>query len=202
VNRSAPLLALAVAASLALAAIASCSGSDIVLATIPTSDGGDAASAPLLCNVNANCPSGSYCDKAACGDLSGTCQLFPAECGQAPELAVCGCDGITYFDDCWRQAGGIAASSKGPCSLGNAKRCGGPSRPMCPSGTYCAQLGETGPGPCGPDDVGTCWVLPLTCPPMGFDLWTPCQGGHCFDTCNAIRDGGAYRRVQSPQDCH
>jgi hypothetical protein len=196
VSRAALLVA-ALGASLALVA-AACSNGDIVLATIPVSDEAG-PSGPLRCS-GGDCPSGSYCEKAACGDVTGTCQLFPAECGPPQErAAVCGCDGITYFDECLRRASGVAASTQGPCWFGAATTCGGASHAACPAGAFCAQLGGTGPGPCGPDDNGTCWVLPPTCPPPGFDQWIPCQGGPCIDTCNAIRIGGPYHRAQA---CH
>jgi hypothetical protein len=197
--RSAVLaLAAALGASLALAG-AACNGGDVVLATIPVSDEAG-PSGPIRCNGLGDCPSDAYCAKAACGDVTGTCQLLPAECGQPEQhAAVCGCDGITYFDDCLRQAGGVAASTPGPCWQGVATICGGAAHTACPAGAYCAQLGGPGPGPCGPEDDGTCWVLPLSCPPPGNDQWTPCQGGPCVDTCNAIRSGGSYHRAQV---CH
>jgi hypothetical protein len=189
--------AVALGASLALAA-AACSSGDIVLATIPAAQEAG-PSAPLRCSGIGDCPSDSFCEKAACGDVTGTCQVYP-QCDESEQhSAVCGCDGITYFDDCLRRASGIEAFTPGPCWQGAAKTCGGPSHTTCPAGAYCAQLGGPGPGPCGPDDDGTCWVLPVTCPPPGFDQWTPCQGGPCVDTCNAIRTGGSYHRAQT---CH
>jgi hypothetical protein len=112
---------------------------------------------------------------------------------------VCGCDNITYFNDCLRQAYGVAASTPNPCPQEGA--CGGPSGAMCPAGTYCAQLAPPH-GPCGHDIPGTCWVLPPHCPTATpANYWDSCDdmgggGGVCLDTCSAIQAGGPYHRSE------
>ena len=179
----------------ALLLAASCTQETVVLATIPSTDAG-APVAPVRCTDS--CPEGLYCSKTSCGDPAGTCQLPRIDCGQA-EPPVCGCDGITYFNDCLRQANGIAASTEGECPLGPSF-CGGATNAPCPSGSMCAQLGGFPHGPCPPDAPGTCWVLPPTCPPPSApDRWDSCMPSSttCLDTCTAIRAGGAYRRSQS-----
>jgi hypothetical protein len=172
----------------------SCSGPDVTLATLPAGD--DAATPPSpRCASSTDCGSfpGTYCDKPSCDSPSGTCVLPPVECDNE-EKPVCGCDGLTYFDHCLRQASLSESETPGPCP---GFTCGGPSRKPCAApGTYCAQLG--GMGHCSPDAEGTCWVLPAQCPPAspGGNLWDSCSPGkHCVDTCDAIRMGGSYGRA-------
>jgi len=187
----------AVVAAWIACAASSCSSTDVTLATLPTGDDAGTPPPPPRCASNLDCPSGtSYCDKPSCGSPSGTCVLFPVE-GCNEEQPVCGCDGLTYFDHCLRQAAGIAAETPGPCP---GLTCGGPSKVACPADTFCAQLGGMGPGHCSPVAEGNCWVLPAQCPPpsQGSNLWDSCPpapGQHCLDTCSALRAGGSYGRA-------
>ena len=68
------------------------------------------------------------------------------------------------------------------------------------------RLGGSSPMSCGPDLVGTCWVLPPTCPPAALgDRWKECAPPPppgpppppppCRDTCSAIRDGRPHFRA-------
>ncbi|HEY3820021.1 MAG TPA: Kazal-type serine protease inhibitor domain-containing protein [Polyangiaceae bacterium] len=171
----------------------SCSSTDVTLATLPSGD--DAAPPPPpRCASSSDCPVGTYCDKAACGDPSGTCLLDQAECPD-DEMPVCGCDGLTYFNHCLRQSNGVESETPGACP---DFTCGGPSNTACPANTYCAQLGGTGSGHCSPMAEGNCWVLPPQCPAptQGANLWDACQqpGPHCLGTCDALRLGGPYGR--------
>jgi hypothetical protein len=172
-------------------AIAACSGQDITVATVPAMD----AQAPLRCTVPGDCPDGTFCERAACGDAAGTCALFPIQCGNT-EAPVCGCDGITYMDDCLRRSAGVSASTPGPCRLENAVTCRG-GQP-CPGGSLCARLLGLA-GPCNPDPLGTCWVVPAVCPiaptPNRWDSCAPMPSPRCLDTCTAIASGGVYRRA-------
>ena len=171
-----------------------CSGPDVTLATLP---GGDDAAPPPSprCASSADCVPfpGTYCDKPSCDSTSGTCELYPPTAHNDQEKPVCGCDGLTYFDHCLRQASSIASETPGPCP---GFTCGGPSKTPCTTpGAYCAQLG--GMGHCSPDAEGSCWVLPAQCPPpvQGGNLWDSClPGKHCVDTCDAIKMGGVYGR--------
>lgn len=68
------------------------------------------------------CPKGQSCDidiPNACNgaDLSGTCITPPEVCIElyAP---VCGCDGVTYSNNCHRQAAGVQLDYEGECATG------------------------------------------------------------------------------------
>jgi hypothetical protein len=194
-RRGSPGRAVRAAALLALVALASsCADEAIPLATIPATDGG-ATPRPTPC-INANdCPADSYCSMASCSDAAGVCKVAQIDC-IPPEAPVCGCDNITYFNDCLRQAAGIRSFTPGQCEDNVAARCGGPLNGACPDPSQrCARL-ERIHGPCPHDLLGTCWVLPSLCPPPGTVLWDTCdEGPQCVDTCTAIRSGVAYERA-------
>jgi hypothetical protein len=66
------------------------------------------------------CPEGQFCDidtPNACGgaDLSGICCTPPQECTQQWD-PVCGCDGVTYSNDCARRAAKVQLDHPGPCA--------------------------------------------------------------------------------------
>ena len=203
VARSARIFA-AVALGLPLAAlVAACASETITLASIPDNDAGVPA-APQKC-VSGSCPNGYYCSLPECGAVTGgTCELFPPVCPPT-EDPYCGCDQVTYFNDCLRRANGVSSSFKGPCldfglpcGSGAGGASGGPPA-SCPDGALCAQLGGFTHGACDHPIPGTCWVLPANCAATTpSDYWDSCSGtgGDCLSTCAAIRAEGAYRRSQ------
>lgn len=173
--------------------LVACGSENIDLTKPPATDSGTTS---LRCSQLGDCPSGSYCHKNTCGESTGTCELFPAQCTNEDE-PVCGCDRITYFNDCLRRASGIAASTPGPCRFQDNTPCGGMKQTPCPDGSLCAKF--LGPGPCPMDAMGSCWVIPATCPGPNKSNpeWDSCpmMGPKCLDTCSAIRMGGSYHRA-------
>jgi hypothetical protein len=161
------------------------------------------------CSVDTDCPSGWTCSKVDCTTPFGLCEPRPILCDFTP-APVCGCDHVTYWNDCIRRQNGVAASTFGQCAAGalactTAADCG-------VAGAFCSHVSPT-PIPCGPVAPGTCWVTPIDCsnaPPT--PLWMPCQGPSpsppfgtpptaCVDTCTAIRTGNVYVPVPLGVSC-
>lgn len=127
------------------------------------------------------CQSGEVCNlqDSTCSilDLAGVCVLRPEFC---PELydPVCGCDGVTYPNDCFRLQAGAIRAHTGPC-------------PTRPPPLQCASIpcgGSCFIYPQGPEDfieVGTCAVVENNCtcvpspPPPSQCASIPC-GGDCL----------------------
>lgn len=182
----------------AAAALFACAPEEITVATIPAEpDGGHPnPRPPRRCSTNDDCPSDDFCDKHACGDVAGECDHRPTLCG-SDGPPVCGCDGVTYFNDCLRRAFGVAVAGPGEC-IDTARVCNGPGAGDCPIGTFCARLLPPG-APCAPlPPPGRCWALPGECPatPSG-DRWVSCGPPPklCLDTCNAIRTNAPMTRA-------
>jgi hypothetical protein len=192
-------------ASLALLAFAqACTEDTVVLASIPADDAGGPPPTPTRCASKDDCDDGNYCAKDSCTAELGTCTPFPAVC-TGDVAPVCGCDDVTYFNDCVRQGAGIAFSTPNECEQ-NTVPCGGPDHKTCASGQTCALLLGPAPHSCGPDSPGRCWVLPASCPTSSSDTnrWVPCEpppqqapppDTWCVDTCHAISSGEPHFRV-------
>ena len=65
------------------------------------------------------CPAGQFCDVTipnTCGgaDLSGNCRVVEEVCAEIYQ-PVCGCDGRTYDNDCFRRAARVQLGHAGAC---------------------------------------------------------------------------------------
>jgi hypothetical protein len=171
------------------------------------SSGMDAAAGAcddVVCHGNADCPMNWLCNKQGCQDMMGVCEPRPV-CFDSTPAPVCGCNHVTYWNDCLRQQDGVPASSPGECGAG--------THPCymngdCPPGASCSHLLPPMTA-CGPPTPGTCWVTPGDCSATGDPRsWAPCAppgasggSGPCVSTCKAVQSGHPYLPLDSGAAC-
>jgi hypothetical protein len=171
--------------------------------------GAGAGAGNPFCVANGDCGTGYFCSKQRCWDVQGVCALtaFP---DPTEDLQVCGCDGVTYWNDSYRQRFGIAASTMGPCNSTPAtclhdQDCGPPHGYRCEH--LLAQAATCG----SPPSPGRCWVIPRDCvtTPTDDRQFQICpgpngQGGSpppCVTKCEAIQSGLPFTQLGSDQVC-
>jgi hypothetical protein len=180
-----------VAAALLAGLCCTCGVDDVVIARTMTEGMGGP------CMDSTDCDPVAFCAKASCDAPQGQCLLRPIVCDDG-QLPTCGCDGVSYWNDCLRQQLGIAASTSGQCTATYAA-CGGRKGTACPTaGALCARLVAD---QCDPAMEGECWVLPPRCPADGgAAVWQTCypRPPMCADVCSAIRSELPYRSFGGP----
>ncbi len=188
------LSVLVLSASLTLGA--GCGEADVIVATTyATADASAFDGGPgQTCMTDHDCLAIELCARTTCSDVTGVCARRPTLCDNGLK-PVCGCDGVTYWNDCLRKQSGASTSTAGECS-GSFAACGGVSNMECPTGATCNRL-VPGPGnDCNLSPVGACWVLPDECP--ASSSVPPLKGcppdpPTCTDVCAAIESGNPYQ---------
>jgi len=170
--------------------------------------GGVAGGGEMPCTSNDECPAAWLCKKVACGDPLGHCEVRPVFCDDN-FMPVCGCDHVTYWNECYRRRAGQAASSADDCTAG-AHSCFNDAD--CAEGAYCQHLLPRGISCDQMVGAGTCWVTPDICPDAPDQMrWKPCTLpgsdagaaglGGCVSTCVAVQSGRPYVPVSSSGSC-
>jgi hypothetical protein len=92
-------------------------------------------------------------------DLAGTCVAVPSTC---PENGprVCGCDGITYANECQLLKAGVREAKKGACGNDGQPKVCKSDKDCTTSNNFC----ELKAGTCGEKGSGRCVVEPQICP--------------------------------------
>jgi hypothetical protein len=171
--------------------VSSCATEEVLVATLPS----DAGLTDVTdCVSNDDCLPTAFCARAGCEDARGLCELRPVFCDdQGPP--TCGCDGVSYFNDCLRMQYGASASAPLESCRRAPAACTDENGRDCPvDGAACAKLLPPDLA-CEESTQGACWVLPAQCPEFGPpDRWMACDDPtDCLDTCGAIRTGRPYR---------
>jgi hypothetical protein len=139
------------------------------------------------------CSDGFFCEYEQCGtaDDMGICQPIPQGC---PDVwaPVCGCDGITYGNECEAAAASASIAHDGACS---GQACGGFAGIPCDPGLFCNYQPDQF---CGfADDMGICEPVPQGCPD-NYDPVCGCDGVTYGNECEAHANSVA---VQHPGAC-
>ena len=120
-----------------------------------------------------------------CCDFQGVCTAIPTACPEYYD-PVCGCDGVTYSNECFADAAATSIDHLGPCG----QICGGIQGLPCDDGELCL-LPEGG---CCCDFQGLCVPIPEECPET-CDPVCGCDGQTYRNACQAIQAGSSIDHV-------
>ena len=120
------------------------------------------------CTEHEDCERGLYCQLEAC-TAPGRCTVLPGDCTPV-EMPVCGCDGITYINECLAAAAMESISDDGACD-GECV-----VNDDCARGEYCVKEGGcTGIGECGPRPEICGAIYDPVCGCDGRSYGNPCE---------------------------
>lgn len=160
---------------------------------------------PTPCTSKADCSLGWACDKSGCDLPMGKCVPWPPICLPDPS-PVCGCDGVTYWNDCLRLQADVTLAGPDQC---RATAC------TCEVGADCnvpyASCSHLlAPGEMCGRGQGNCWVLPPACDPdADRKMWRECKPpdsgittAKCVNTCDAIASEHPYAELHRGDTCN
>lgn len=114
------------------------------------------------------CAEGEFCNLGeghCCCDYQGFCTARPESCIESYD-PVCGCDGVTYSNECFADAACVSVDYLGTCE----QPCGGPNQLECGTDEYC----KLPIGVCDSQNaLGICIPTPTGCT---ITLWDPVCG--------------------------
>lgn len=157
---------------------------------------------PPPCASDDDCQ-GWICDKRGCDATLGFCTPFPPFCDPDPR-PVCGCDGVTYWNDCIRVQAHARFASPEQC-FDTARTCEVGSDCNVP-GAACGHL--LPPNALCSHAMGACWVLPSECDPAADPKrWFDCKSAdgatpQCADTCTAIKTEHSHAELRRGDTCN
>jgi hypothetical protein len=143
--------------------------------------------------TGATCSSTEYClyaPEADCGrfDATGTCVEIPK--GGACDAVydpVCGCDGMTYGNECEATLAGASVDYDGECGKDpTGTVCGGFTGAQCPAKQYCNYPADMACG--NADGQGVCAAIPDACTKES-DPVCGCDGMPYGNPCEAAAAG-------------
>jgi hypothetical protein len=169
----------------------------------PMGFGTGGAMAAIPCTSKADC-AGWACDKKGCDQPTGVCVPWPPFC--LPNLApVCGCDGVTYWNDCLRLQADVTLAGPDQCRA-NACSCEVGADCDVPYAS-CSHL--LGPGEMCRHGMGNCWVLPPQCDPnVDTKMWRECRPADpatppkCLNNFEAIASEHTYGELHRGDTCN
>ena len=125
-------------------------------------------------------PQEGDCDDA---DVLGECVSREGACVAIYD-PVCGCDGVTYGNDCRRLRAGVQKDHDGACP-DESNICGGIAGILCGEGEVC----ELPAGDCdGADALGECLPRPVICLAI-YDPVCGCDGVTYGNDCQRLNAG-------------